>query len=47
MLEFILENGLENKLTLIPLSSNPSQRRISDMSVDIKYQVIQKIKSLT
>lgn len=40
MVEIVLGNGLEKKLAAVSLSDNTVQRRISDMSVDIKNQVV-------
>jgi hypothetical protein len=45
MVEIVLGNGLEKKLASIPLSDNTIQRRIDDMAIDNKNQVIQEIKS--
>lgn len=45
MVEIVLGNGLEKKLAAVSLSDNTVQRRIADMSVDIKDQVVSEIKA--
>ena len=41
----MLGNGLEKKLAAVSLSNSTVQRRITDMAIDIKDQVVQEIKS--
>ncbi|XP_055549359.1 zinc finger BED domain-containing protein 5-like [Wyeomyia smithii] len=45
MVEIVLGNGLEKKLVAVSLSDNTVQRRISDMSVNVKNQVVSEIKA--
>ncbi|KAE9537017.1 hypothetical protein AGLY_006824 [Aphis glycines] len=44
MVEIVLGNSQEKKIESIPLSDNTIQRRIDDMAIDIKNQVIEEIK---
>ncbi|XP_069181799.1 protein FAM200C-like [Procambarus clarkii] len=45
MVEIVLENGLDKKLAAVSLSTNTVRVRISDLTTDIKDQVVQDIKS--
>ena len=41
----MLGNEFEKKIAAVSLSNSIVQRRICDMAIDIKDQVVQKIKS--
>lgn len=47
IVEIVLGNGLVIKLAAVSLSNNTVQRRINNMAIDTKDQVVQEIKSAT
>ena len=44
MADKVFGKDAEKKLAAVPLSNNATQRRIKDMSDDIKSQIVQQIK---
>lgn len=42
---YLLGNGLESTLAVVSLSNRTVQRRISDMAIDVKDQIVQEVKS--
>ena len=45
MTHIILEIDVENKLALVSLSNNRTQRLIKDLSNEIEFQVVDQIKT--
>ena len=45
MADKMLEKGTKKKLALVSLSDNTIQRLIKDLSNDIKFQVVNQIKT--